>query len=794
MAQAPAAVFKIPPESPQPALGKPSILTAAQVDRSSRVIADGRACELPSGLRASPWPYPQQIARLHISSHCRLSAVSETMYAFGGRGGGLRHCFCADAARAGAVEAGLGRAEVSDGKRRPGTDAPAGQGVQAGDHNSQVNNFTGDQSRLEASGGRDTHAAGRDLTVINYGTPDGKPEPEALVVVGDVPQEPAAFQPRAGLMEALERQPAGRVRVVFAVTGIRGVGKTQVAGEYARRRIAEGWRLVAWVDASDEASLLAGLAQVAAAAKVEPAGGDARARARRVRHWLEEDGERRLLVFDNAVGLDVLRPFLPAAGAGQVIVTTSRRSVGDIGVPVPVDMFSAGEALAFLAERTGLGDVEGARELAAELGCLPLGLAQAAALIARERLDYQTYLERLRSLPVAEYLRRADGDAYPYRLAEAIELSLRAAEAGDPSGVTGRLMGLVAVLAETGVPRAWLAPDTGALGESVGGPWEVDAGLGDLVDASLLGFTVDGGSVVAHRLVMRVVRERLAADGRLSATLDSAVRVLVGVAGGLGNMRRARDEARDLAEQVGAVMACLAAHPDVPAGELPAGLLGVRLRSVYLLNMLSWYAGLAIPAVELLAADCERLLGADHPYTLSARVNLAYAYQAAGRPAEAVPPYRRTLADCERLLGVDHPDTLLARNKLEEAYRAAGRTAEAVLFERTLADREKLLGAEHLSTMLSRNNLAMAYQDAGRTAEAVPLFEWTLVIRERLLGAGHPSTMLSRNNLAMAYQAARRTAKAVLLLEQTLADSERLLGTDHPDTQTVRANLAALKT
>ncbi len=615
--------------------------------------------------------------------------------------------------------------------------------------------------------------------------------PGRVLVVGDVPQEPAAFQPRPEFMEALG--PGGRVSVVFAVTGIRGVGKTQVAAAYARRRIAEGWRLVAWVDASDEASLLAGLALVAAAAGVGPVGEDARVLADRVRHWLEADGEQRLLVFDNAGDLDVLRPFVPVGGAGQVIVTSSRRSAGTLGVPVPVDVFSEGEALAFLAERTGLDDGAGARELAGELGFLPLGLGQAAALIAREHLSYGTYLERLRSLPVAGYLRRAEGDAYPYRLAEAIMLSLRAVENRDPSGVCGRLMSLVAVLAESGVPRRLLhlAASTEALGDGRIGATEVDGGVGELADASLLGFTVDDESVVAHRLVMRVARERLAADGALAAVLDGAVEVLAGVADGIGEAWRDRAGVRDLAGQVSAVVACLSGHPDVFAGEMPAGLLGLRVRSLYLLNMLGDSTGLAILAAEPLTADCERVLGADHPDTLAAWVNLAYAYRAAGRTGEAIALYERTLADSERVLGADHPDTLSSRNNLAGAYRAAGRTAEVIaLYERTLADRERVLGADHPNTLTSRNNLAAVYQAAGRTAEAIPLLERTLADRERVLGADHPHTLQSRNNLAAAYSAAGRTAEAIPLLERTLADRERVLGADHPNTLTSRNNLA----
>jgi hypothetical protein len=155
--------------------------------------------------------------------------------------------------------------------------------------------------------------------------------------------------------------------------------------------------------------------------------------------------------------------------------------------------------------------------------------------------------------------------------------------------------------------------------------------------------------VAAHRLVMRVAREQLAADGALPALVDGAVRVLAGASKGIGEEWRDPAGVRDLAGQVSAVMACLAAHTDAFAGRMPTGLLGLRLRSVYLLNMLGDSTGLAIAAAEPLIADCERGRGADHPDTLQSRNNLATAYQEAGRTAEAIPLLEQTLADYERV-------------------------------------------------------------------------------------------------------------------------------------------------
>ena len=68
----------------------------------------------------------------------------------------------------------------------------------------------------------------------------------------------------------------------------------------------------------------------------------------------------------------------------------------------------------------------------------------------------------------------------------------------------------------------------------------------------------------------------------------------------------------------------------------------------------------------------ERVLGTDHPNTLASRNNLASAYQAAGRTAEAIPLLEQTLADCERVLGTDHPVTLASRNNLAARLPGGG--------------------------------------------------------------------------------------------------------------------------
>jgi hypothetical protein len=379
-------------------------------------------------------------------------------------------------------------------------------------------------------------------------------------------------------------------------------------------------------------SVLAGLAAVAVRlgiASPQASAGDA---ARAVRSWLEADGQSCLVVFDNVADPGELRPFLPAASRSRVVITTTGQVTTGPGTVVPVGVFSEAEAEAFLAGRSGRDDAPGALEVARELGLLPLALAQAGAVIAAQRLSYEVYLERLRSLPVREYLTPAQGEPYPRGVAEAVLLSLDAVTAADEAGLCREALDVVSLLSAGGVRRLLLyaageaevfaAPDAaeGAVEERA-----VDEALGLLAGGSLLAFSGDGDAVIAHRLVMRVVRERRAHEGTLAELGLRVCDLLDMIAALVGDPRRNREAAREVIGHVTALHEHLAPYLGSADGELAEALLDMRGWALGRMNELGDSPAQVVELGEALVADLEQLLDADHPTTLIARNSLASA-------------------------------------------------------------------------------------------------------------------------------------------------------------------------
>ena len=134
-------------------------------------------------------------------------------------------------------------------------------------------------------------------------------------------------------------------------------------------------------------------------------------------------------------------------------------------------------------------------------------------------------------------------------------------------------------------------------------------------------------------------------QGRLAVVCEAAASVLDARAAALeGSPDRAA--VRDVPEQVTALCRAAAGLAD-GSGELEAALVALRLWALYYLNELGDSAAQAIAVGEPVLGDVERVLGPDHPLTLASRNNLAGAYRAAGRAAEAIPLCEQTLAAFE---------------------------------------------------------------------------------------------------------------------------------------------------
>jgi tetratricopeptide (TPR) repeat protein len=632
--------------------------------------------------------------------------------------------------------------------------------------------------RLEASGVRMEEMLGSALSDTRQALARKGP-----VRTGTLPGRAPDFVD-TGILDRLTDQVArGGQATLVSLTGLRGVGKTQVAAEFARRCVADGWPVIAWVNAESQESLTTDLTVLAnEVVGVREGETTETLLGRWCAAWNSDPAPRRLLVLDNLTDATHVRSLLPDTGAATVIATTSDAAAVISRHMLDVESWTPEQAVGYLTARTGLDDPNGALRVAEEVGFLPLALAQASWVIGQRRrrkpgYNYVEYVRELDELPLDRVLIAERGGEYPLKAAQVIELSVQTTlDACEGDSLVSAVLGVLTHLDPAGVPVAWLDVLD-----------DVTASLNEVLDAmeagALVTLSQDGNSIVMHRLVGRLLRDRPGtvwneASGHVAEVLASVDPL---TADGFWVQRQS---ATLLSSHVLAVLGRLA------PGYVAASLVDIALGCGYALNVLHLPQTASI-LLEHLVVQAESVLGPDHPDTLASRNNLADAYESAGDLDRAIKLFVQVLSDTGRVLGSDHPDTFSVRNSLAGAYRAIGDLGRATpLFEQVLADTERVLGLDHPDTLMARNNVAYVYRAAGDLSRAIPLYEQSLVDHERVLGLNHPSTLMSRNNLAYAYESDGDRKRAIPLYERTLADQERVLGRDHPSTLMSRNNLA----
>ena len=585
------------------------------------------------------------------------------------------------------------------------------------------------------------------------------------------------------------------------LSGMRGVGKSQLAAAYARDCEVAGWPLVAWMDASTRGQAVAGLAALAVEMGIDDEGGP-EGLARRCVTRLNSREADRLVVFDNVEDFDDLAGLIPRGRGVRVLVTTTVSSPGDsAGRLIAVGTFTRPQSVDFIVERTRLDDTDSAARLAEALGDLPVALAQAAATIKLN--GYATideYLADLRKYRLEEVVDRASGEAYPSAVHAALRMAYTSvldllAEEDHARGEEGPAraaaafvqMAALALLAPSGVPRPWLH----RVGESE--PIARQA-LRALVAHSVCTLSEDGRYVRIHGLQGRVLREDYNKQPEVFASLEKAVVTLLESI----DMDEAskndaqRADALDMADHLRAISEQQQGQARYSPHEAHINPSSVSKIINYTVHRLT---DMGRPQTALTLKDTVGMLtdalGPDHPDTLTTRNNLATAYLDAGHVSTAIDMFEALLADRTRILGPDHPDTLTTRSNLATAHRQAGNTSTAIdIYEAVLADRTRILGPDHIDTLATRSNLAGAHQDAGDLLTAIDMYETLLDDCISVLGPDYPHTLTTRSNLATAYLDAGNVSTAIAMHEALLADFTGVLGPDHPHTLTTRNNLA----
>ncbi|MGY1602367.1 FxSxx-COOH system tetratricopeptide repeat protein [Geodermatophilus sp. SYSU D00815] len=575
------------------------------------------------------------------------------------------------------------------------------------------------------------------------------------------------FTGRDGMLAELRRRlrTGETTLVVQALYGLGGVGKTQLALEYAHRFAAD-YDLVWWIDAQQAVLVPDQLTALAARLDL-PVGPTVPDTVDRLLDELR-DRDRWLLVFDNVERPADVAGYRPG-GAGHVLITSRSPGWGALGGRMEVDVLTRAETVGLLQARLPGLDGELADELAAELGDLPLAAAQAAGYLEQTDLPPADYLRRFRTRR-ATLLGKGEVVGYDGRLDTTWTLSLERLRDQDPAAVA--LLELASFLAPEPVPLTLIGEHPEVVDEplrsAAADPDALADTVGALVGYSLARRHTDGFEL--HRLVQAVVRHRLP-DDRQRARIHDAVALLAAALPG-----DPEDQSTWTAyARLGAHVLAVARQADGS----PAGRRMVLDTARYLHARGDTHACRAV--CEELLDRWRSVLGPDDPDTLTAAGTLVLTLYVLGEQESAVVPLGEdTLRRCHRVLGPEHPVTLLTATNLAGARITFGNVEQAhALGEETEHRCRRVLGPDHPTSLLATALLGVARITMGEVERARGLGEDALQRCHRVLGPDHPTSLLTAAALTLAQLADGEAERACALGQDTLERCRRVLGADH---------------
>ncbi|GAA1545673.1 hypothetical protein GCM10009678_30390 [Actinomadura kijaniata] len=652
---------------------------------------------------------------------------------------------------------------------------------------------------------------------------------------GRVPPKNKNFTGREDLLTRLREGIAGgdggqvTAVVPHALHGLGGVGKTQLAVEYAYRYRSE-YDLVWWISAEQPGLARSTLAQLALEAPdlgvPDPATRGIEEAADRVLNALRRGDpyDRWLLIFDNADEPEEINDIVPRGGPGHVLITSRNHRWESVVETLPVDVFTREESVAFLIARVRRGLTEqDADRLAEALGDLPLALEQAGALQAETGMSVEEYL-RLLEDHTGQVLDEGKPSEYPLSMTAAWALSVSNLQQRRPEAM--ELLRCCAFFGPEPIPRGVFTrtddpavrPELRAL---LGAPLGLSKAISELGRYALVRID-DSRNIQVHRLIQALLREEMGQEEQ--ARIRAEVHALLAA----------------FAPENPSDSNAWPRYSELLAHVLPARLLesrepkvrGLALDTLNYLFASGNYRSANRYVDTMIRSWTRDATGPPDLDVLRARHVQGNLRREIGQYEDAYQLDVSTLRQLDETVGPEHEFTLILHNSIGADLRARGDFPEAREHdERSLALHRAALGENDLRTLRAMNSLALdhgltsaylrskelheeAYERLLALDDIPPVTRvvfWNGLARAvRLCGdyisagdvgtdaysfarqvrADHPWTLRTARDLAIARLRAGETEEALELAEDVHARCVRQFGLDTPDTLASAVNLA----
>jgi hypothetical protein len=634
-------------------------------------------------------------------------------------------------------------------------------------------------------------------------------------IFGGLPQRNPHFTGRKDLLERLHghlNEGSSQLALVpHALHGLGGVGKTQLAVEFAYRYAPE-YDLVWWVPAESETSVRASLSRLAEEMGL-PRSQDVDQNIQNVRNALQQARPyaRWLLVFDNAGEVDELKRYLPVP-VGHVVVTSRNSRWSEVATELKVDVFTRSESIALVQRRGVDVSAEEANDLADKLGDLPLAIDQAAAWQAETGMPVRDLVDELDRR--MHDLLSGQPTGYPTAVLATWDLSFSRLQ--EQTSGAADILELCAFFGpeplRIPVLREGRRADLGGqLGQVLQDGILLRRAIRDLGRLALAKVDAKHDTIEVHRIVQAVVRDRMSPE-RQEETRTAVHRIIAdanptnpddpttwgmhsdltphitpsGVidAASENGKRAALDQIRyrfmrgDYVRSRRLAETALSRWRETLGHDHELTLICQRHLALAMREMGDWRE-----AARLNADTLERMrakFGADHEHTLATANSAGADLRLAGRFTDAKELDDENLARHRRRFASDDPELLRTMNNVAVDLRLLGDFAGALKIDRLVLDRHTdVSGPDHPETFLATANVARDLFDAGDYTEANSLLTDALPRMQRRLGEDARVTLIAKRVLVMVLRRLGNTARARELAEELYNAASLIYRPDH---------------